>query len=111
MMRHIVLVRWMPGATPSEKEAVQQAISALPSQVPEIRSMQCGADVGGTPNSCDFAAVMDFDDRDAFRRYLQSAAHKAYVEGPGKIAVASLAVVQHLWDQAEHKPPMERAVQ
>lgn len=96
MLRHIVLVRWKEGTTDAEKQAVRDALAALPAQVPEIRALTLGDDVGRKANNWDMAAVLDFDDRDAFQRYLASAPHRAYAEGPGR-AVGSLAVVQHPW--------------
>jgi quinol monooxygenase YgiN len=97
MFRHIVLVRFKAEATDADKQAVEEALSALPAQVPEIRAIQLGADVGRKANNWDLATVIDFDDAAAFQRYLQSPAHRAYAEGPGRAAVASLAVVQHPW--------------
>ena len=95
MFRHIVLISFRPEAAPAERNAVRAALAALPALVPEIRSFQSGDNVGKGPNHHDFATVMDFDDEAAFRRYLASDAHKAYVAGPAT-AVARLAVVQHL---------------
>jgi hypothetical protein len=95
MFRHIVLLSFKPEATPAERDAVKAALAALPGKVPEIRTFQCGDNVGKGPNHHDFATVMDFDDEPAFRRYIASDAHKAYVAGPAA-AVAKLAVVQHL---------------
>jgi hypothetical protein len=42
------------------------------------------------------ATVFDFEDQDAFKRYIDSEAHQTYVQGPAK-AAAQLAVVQHVW--------------
>lgn len=96
MFRHIVLVKWKPEATEAERQAMREAVEALPSQVPEVKAARFGLDVGRGPNNYDMAAVLDFEDRDAFRRYIASDAHQAYVKGPAK-AVAQLAVVQHTW--------------
>ena len=70
--------------------------AALPAQIPEVKGCICGDNVGSGPNHHDFATVMDFDDLDSFRRYIQSDAHKAYVAGPAQ-AAAKLAVAQHFW--------------
>ena len=96
MFRHIVLVKWKPEATETERQAMRGAVEQLPSQVPEIITARIGLDVGRGPNNYDMATVFDFEDRDAFKRYIASAAHQAYVQGPAK-AVAQLAVVQHIW--------------
>jgi hypothetical protein len=97
MLRHIVLVRWLPEATEARRESVRRAIAALPSQIPEIAALKSGDGIGAGSNHYDFAAVLDFADRDAWQRYIQHPAHRAYAEGPGKEAVGSLACVQHEW--------------
>ncbi len=94
MFRHIVLCTFKPESTPVERDAVKQALRAMPTAISEIRSFQSGDNVGRGPNHHDFATVMDFDDEAAFRRYITSDAHKTYVAGPAA-AVARLAVVQH----------------
>ena len=96
MFRHIVLVKWKPDSTDAERQAMREAIERLPSVVPEIVAACIGLDVGHGPNNDDMATVFDFEDRDAFKRYIASAADQAYVRGPAK-AVAQLAVVQHVW--------------
>lgn len=96
MFRHIVIVKWKAEATEAERQAMRDAVEQLPSQVPEIIAACVGLDVGRGVNNYDMAIVFDFEDRDAFKRYIASAAHQAYVQGPAK-AVAQLAVVQHNW--------------
>ena len=97
MLRHVVLVRFKPEATPDQRAAVHQAIEAMPAGEPEIKALTWGENVGSGPNHFDFAAVIDFADIDAFRRYLGGTVHQSFVNGPAKVAVDRLAVVQHHW--------------
>ena len=96
MLRHIVLLTFKPEATANERAAVQHALDGLRA-LPEVRSLTCGSNVGSGPNHCDFALVVDFDDIEAFRRYLASPPHRAYVEGPARAAVGRIAAIQHEW--------------
>ena len=96
MFRHIVLVKWKPEVTDAERQALRDAIEQLPTQVPEIIAARVGLDVGRGPNNYDMATVFDFENIAAFKRYIASAAHQAYVQGPAK-AAAQFAVVQHIW--------------
>jgi hypothetical protein len=96
MLRHIVLLTFKPEATEDQRAAVAVALDGLRS-VPEVRALVCGANVGTAPNHSDFALVADFDDLDAFRRYLASPPHRAYVEGPARVAVEKIAAMQHEW--------------
>jgi hypothetical protein len=95
MLRHIVLLRWKPDADEAAREAVREAIAAMPGRTSEIRTLRWGDNVGNRPNAYDFAVVMDFDDRAAFDRYLAGDAHREYVVGPARAAVASIAAIQH----------------
>jgi hypothetical protein len=98
MFRHIVLVRWLPEATEEQRQAARDAMGSLASLVPGVRAARCGVNVGSGPNHYDFAAVFDFDDRAAFRAYIDHDAHQAYAKGPVRAAaVASIAVLQHEW--------------
>jgi uncharacterized protein (DUF1330 family) len=92
MLRHIVMVRFKENATEAERAAVYHAVDAF-ANLPEVQSLNSGVNVGTGPNNHDFAVVMDFEDMDAFRRYMNSDAHQAYVAGPAK-AVAKLAAIQ-----------------
>ncbi|MFD0978616.1 Dabb family protein [Tropicimonas aquimaris] len=94
MLRHIVLVTFKPEATAEERAALRAAVEGFRDNVPEVRALECGENVGKGPNHHDFAVVADFDDMAAFRRYIDSDLHRAYVAGPAK-AVARLAAIQH----------------
>ena len=96
MFRHVVMVCFKPEASAEERAAVRDAVRGFAGQVPEVRSLTCGENVGSGPNHHDFVMVADFDDEAAFRRYLASPAHRAYVEGPAK-AVAKIAAIQHIY--------------
>lgn len=92
--RHIVLVRFKPEATAADRTAYQAAIERL--HRADSLPFHCGPNVGSGPNHYEFATVVDFADEAAFRAYLASPGHKAYVENFGKPMVAQLAVVQQI---------------
>ena len=96
MLRHIVLMTFKPEASEEERRAVRAALEGFRGRIPELRSLICGDNVGSGPNHRDFAVVADFDDMAAFRRYLGSEQHQAYVQGPAR-AVATIAAIQHEW--------------
>ncbi|NNF72102.1 MAG: Dabb family protein [Rhodobacteraceae bacterium] len=96
MLRHIVMLTFKPDATDDEKATLCATVEAFGRDVAEVRTLTCGFNVGSGPNHHDFAVVADFDDMDAFRRYIDSPAHKAYVAGPARI-VAKLSAIQHPW--------------
>lgn len=92
--RHIVLIRFKPETTEADRRAYIAAVDRLHGDAG--RPSQAGLNVGSGPNHFDFAAVTDFADEAAFRAYIASPEHKAYVESFGKPMVAQLAVVQQI---------------
>lgn len=95
MFRHIVMLRWKPEADAHARASVREALLGMRTAVPAIRALRWGDNVGRSPNAYDAVVVMDFDGREAFEAYLESDAHRGYVAGPARAAVASLAVIQH----------------
>ncbi len=94
MLRHIVMHRFKPTVSQEERLSLKAAIEKFADH-PEVLSLTCGMNVGSGPNHYDFATVADFEDIEAFRRYLASDMHAAYVEEHAKSKVDTLAAIQH----------------
>ena len=92
--RHITLVRFKPELTEAERLAYAAAVIALHRD--NGREVAAAPNVGSGPNHYDFAATVDFPDEAAFRAYITSPEHKAYVENFGKPMVDQLAVIQQI---------------
>lgn len=95
MLRHIVLVSFKTDATEAQLAAWRGAVTSLCETNAEVLSFTLGSNLGSGPNHHDAALVADFEDMDAFRRYVSSDAHKAYVEDHAKHVTAKLAAIQH----------------
>jgi len=95
MLRHIVLVSFKPEASESQIAAWRDAVRTLCGTSDEILSFTLGTNVGSGPNHHDAALVADFEDIDAFRRYVSGDPHKAYVEDHARHVTAKLAAIQH----------------
>jgi hypothetical protein len=61
--------------------AVVSGLRALPSQIPEIRAMSAGEDLGVIPNGFDLAIVVDFANSDDYLVYADHPAHRQVIEG------------------------------
>lgn len=96
MLRHIVLQKFKSDASPEQRAALRAAVERMAASVPEVRSLVCGSNIGSGPNHHDFAVVIDFDDMPAFRRYIESPAHRTFVAEHAGI-VEKLAAIQHEW--------------
>lgn len=97
MFRHVIMVRWAEGTSEAQKQAVRDGLAALPDQIPEIRSYRYGDDAGVREGNFDFALVADFDDRDAFRSYLDHPAHQKFAVDVLYPVIADRVAVQFEW--------------
>jgi quinol monooxygenase YgiN len=95
MLRHIVLVSFKPEASEAQIAAWRDAVRTLCATSADVLSFTLGSNVGSGPNHHDAALVADFEDLDAFRRYVSSDMHKAYVEDHARHVTARLAAIQH----------------
>ena len=78
-MRQVVLMRWNEDASEEAKKAVVAALTSLSSQIPGVRDMRMGPDLGLRPGNFDFAVTADFDDEDAYLLYRDHPAHEKVV--------------------------------
>lgn len=76
MFRHVVMFRWVDGATDDDKAAVSAQLAALPALVGTIREYRFGPDAGVNDGNCDFAVVADFDDVDGYLAYRDHPEHR-----------------------------------
>ncbi|MGC2192173.1 MAG: Dabb family protein [Candidatus Dormiibacterota bacterium] len=80
MVRHVVLMRFREDSPPGTVAAVVQGLRSLPAQIPAIRSMTAGQDLGVVPNGCDLAIVADFASSEEYLVYANHPAHRQVVE-------------------------------
>ena len=80
MLRHVVLFKFKPAATPEQIKTVEDAFRALPSKINEIKDFEWGTN--NSPEGlneglthCFFVTFANEKDRDA---YLPHPAHKAF---------------------------------
>jgi hypothetical protein len=77
MIRHLVLMRFNPGTTDEQRDAIAAGIRALAGKIPELVDISCGPDAGLAEGNADFASVADFADEAG---YLVYATHPAHVQ-------------------------------
>jgi hypothetical protein len=98
VFRHVVMFRWKPGTGEAQLAALLRGLAGLPAQVPEIRRYVYGADARVSEGNFDFAIVADFDDADAWRRYVAHPAHQKLIAEQIRPILAERAAVQHRLD-------------
>jgi hypothetical protein len=80
MIRHVVLLTWVPEATSEQKQRVADELRALPSQISGLRAYHVGPDAGIVAGNADFAVVGDFEDRASYLAYRDHPAHRAIID-------------------------------
>jgi hypothetical protein len=94
MIRHTVLFRWSPEATPEQKQLAESLIGQLPSLVPTLRAFSFGTDLGVNEGNFDFAVSAVFDDVAGYLAYRDNPDHRAMVRDHILPIAADRAAVQ-----------------
>jgi hypothetical protein len=80
MIRHVVLISWVPEATAEQIQRVETELDALKPLIGGLRDYQIGPDAGIVEGNADFAVVGDFDDEESYLRYRNHPAHRKVIE-------------------------------
>jgi hypothetical protein len=75
VLRHVNLLTWKDGTEQVAIDALSKHLSGYAGEIPEIRDLSFGSDLGLAERNVDFAIIVDFDDEEAFSRYLAHPAH------------------------------------
>jgi len=80
-LRHLVLLRFKPAATPAEVQGIEGHFVALRGQIGGVRALEWGTDVSpeGLAKGFTHAFLLTFDDAPARDAYLPHPAHQAFV--------------------------------
>lgn len=79
-IRHVVLMRFRPETAPEAVERLQNALNALPGQIPEIAGYLVGPDLGLADDNWDLAVTGDFTSLENFETYRDHPSHKAVIQ-------------------------------
>jgi hypothetical protein len=88
-------MRWKPGTSDGQKNAVREGLAALPAAIPEIRSYQFGDDAAIVEGNYEFAIVADFESRIDFQTYAAHDVHQKLIEERIRPILQSRAAVQY----------------
>jgi len=95
VLRHVVLMRWKPGVSADQKQAVRAGLAALPAVIPQIRSYQFGDDAAIVEGNFEFAIVADFDNRSDFQSYAENDTHQKLIAEQIRPILRERAAVQY----------------
>jgi hypothetical protein len=80
MIRHVVLISWVPEVTVEQVRRVETELNALKPVISELRDYQIGPDAGIVAGNADFAVVADFDNEESYLVYRNHPAHRKVIE-------------------------------
>jgi len=92
MIKHLIILKFKPGATAEQIAELQSALSTLPGRIPEIKEYSFGKDIIHSERSYDFALVSAFADLDALGRYNEHPDHRIVLEIARNIVEKTWAV-------------------
>ncbi|MEZ5143642.1 MAG: Dabb family protein [Acidimicrobiales bacterium] len=79
MVRHVVLFRWIDGATDEQLQAVVDGLAELRAAIAEIADYRYGPDLGVDDGTADFAVVADFATVADYETYRDHPAHRDFI--------------------------------
>ncbi|HSF24655.1 MAG TPA: Dabb family protein [Blastocatellia bacterium] len=92
MIKHIVFLKFKPGASAEQRREVIEELRALPAQINVIREYEVGEDVLRSARSWDAALIGTYDSLDALKTYNDHPAHVAVVQKIRAISDGAAAV-------------------
>jgi hypothetical protein len=93
-LRHVNLLTWKEGTSPADIETLRGELLKMGDEIPEVRALSFGSDLRLMEGNVDFAIVEEFDDADAFRRYVAHPAHGRMVSEFLRPILASRQAIQ-----------------
>ena len=95
MIKHVVVLKFKPGVTEDDVQALEKGLDALPGAIPEILSYDFGRDIVRSERSFDFGLVSSFKDLEALKRYQVHPEHVKVLELVKRICDQIVAVGFH----------------
>lgn len=92
MLKHVVFMKFKPGAADADIADLQKSLGALPAVIAEIKGYQFGRDIIMSERSYDFCLVSDFDDLESMKRYQVHPNHVAVIAKVKKLCDSILTV-------------------
>jgi hypothetical protein len=94
MIRHLVLFRFKPETTQTEREDFLAMLLALPGKISEVLEFEAGFDLVRAPRSFDLGLVASYQDLAALDRYSKHEHHLPVV-ARGKEICEQIAAVDY----------------
>jgi hypothetical protein len=101
VIRHVSVLTFVDGVTDAQVRAIEQALTTLPSHVPELRAYSFGRDLSIDDRNAHFVVVADVDSIGAYRAYRGNPEHQRVLAELIRPVLASRHAVQYQVDDAQ----------
>jgi len=101
-LRHINLLRWKDGTTQAAVDALGGELQRMAREIPEVRTLSYGPDLGLMDGNADFIIQEEFDDAGAFRRYAAHPAHERMIRDFLRPILAARHAIQFIASDPPH---------
>ena len=110
MINHVVLIKFKPGVSDSDIDALEKSLDDLPNRIVEIQTYEFGRDLLHTARSYDFALVALFANLEAIQRYQEHPAHLKVLQKVTRLSEHILTVDFEGTDAGKIKKAEEGAI-
>ena len=80
MLRHVVMFKLREDAPNDAIRSLEEGLKKLPPTISEIQSYRFGPDLALRDGNFDFCLVADFENAEAFGRYVVHPAHQDFIQ-------------------------------
>ena len=77
MITHVVMASVLPGVPEADVDELLARWRALPGEIPDVRRLVAGRNLGFRDDKFALAAISEFDDEEAWRRFMEHPRHIA----------------------------------
>jgi hypothetical protein len=93
-LRHVVMFRFAPEVTETQRARLADELRKLPAAIPEIATYTVGTDAGLVEGNWDFAVVGDFASTEDWQVYRDHPVHQAVIADHVRPLVTERAAAQ-----------------
>jgi len=95
VIRHVAALTFIDAVTDEQIRAIEDALTNLPSHVPELRAYSFGRDLSIDDRNAHFVVVADVDSIEAYRAYRDNPEHQRVLAELIRPVLASRTAVQY----------------
>lgn len=97
MIKHLLMFRFKPGTTESDRESVIAELNSWPARFPTMRNWSLGRNVSERDQTFTHAFSVEFENEADLKAYLASEHHETFVHSRWRPLVESRAIASYAY--------------